>query len=213
MPHLLHIDSSINGDQSVSRRLTARAVAAWKAAHHDGTVTYRDLGAAPVPHLTAETAATPMVPEPQRNPAQAANWALRQELIDEIRAADTIIVGFGLYNFGAPSSLKAWVDHVITYGLSVDPESKQGLLGGRELIMLEARGGGYGEGTPREGWDHAEQWLPHGLAMTGLEPRIIVVELTFALVLPELAHLKPLHEESMAGAERQIDALWAGVTA
>src|SRR5207244_6288746 len=72
----------------------------------------------------------------------------------------------------APSSAKAWVDYLIAPGLSIDPETHVGLLGGRYFVVLASRGGGYGAGTPREGWDHAEAWLPHGLALTGLEPRL-----------------------------------------
>lgn len=209
MSHLLHIDSSIQGEQSVSRRLTARTAAAWKAAHTGGTVTYRDLGAEPLPHLDAASGIAHMVPVEQQTPAQAASYALRLQLIEEITAADTIILGLPLYNFGAPSAVKAWVDHLIVPGVSYDPATNEGLLGGRDLIVLRSRGGGYGEGTPREGWDHAEQWLPHGLMLTGLQPRYIIAELTLANVVPAMAELKPLAAESLAGAEAEIDRLWA----
>jgi FMN-dependent NADH-azoreductase len=210
--HLLQIDSSIRGDQSVSRKLTARAAAAWKAAHPDGTVTYRDLGAEPLPHFDAVSGTASMVPPDQHTPEQAASYALRVQLIDEIKDADTIILGLPVYNFGAPSSVKAWVDHIIVPGLSSDPETNEGLLGGRELIVLISRGGGYAPGTPREGWDHAEQWLPHGIALTGLVPRFITAELTLADIVPAMAELKPLAAESLAAAEREIDELWAPVT-
>ncbi len=150
-----------------------------------------------------------MVPPDQHTPEQAASYALREQLIDEIKAADTIILGLPLYNFGAPSSVKAWVDHIIVPGLSVNPETHEGLLGGRELIVVASRGGGYAPGTPRDGWDHAEQWLPHGLAMTGLEPRFITTELTLANIVPAMAELKPLAAESLAAAEAEIDTLWA----
>jgi FMN-dependent NADH-azoreductase len=209
MSHLLHIDSSIQGEQSVSRRLTARAASAWKAAHPGGTVTYRDLGAEPLPHLNAAGGTAHMVPAEQHTPAQAASYALRVQLIDEVKAADTVILGLPLYNFGPPSTVKAWVDHLVVAGLSYDPERGEGLLGGRELIVVRSRGGGYGSGTPREGWDHAEQWLPHGLMLTGLEPRYIVAELTLANVVPAMAELKPLAAESLAAAEAEIDELWA----
>jgi FMN-dependent NADH-azoreductase len=208
MAHLLHIDSSIQGDRSVSRKLTARAAHAWRAAHPGGTVTYRDLGSNPVPHFDAATGLARMVPPELRTPAQAASWALTEELVDEIREADTILLGLPLYNFGAPSSVKAWVDHLIAPGLSLDPETKAPLLGGREFVVLASRGGGYAEGTPRQGWDHAEPWLPHAVSLTGLEPRFITAELTLANVNPAMAGLIPLAEQSLAEAERAIDALW-----
>ncbi|WP_329176888.1 FMN-dependent NADH-azoreductase [Streptomyces sp. NBC_01477] len=212
MPHLLHIDSSIQGANSTSRRLTARAAAAWRAAHPEGTVTYRDLGENPLPHVVASTAHAGSVPAADRTPAQAAAWALSEEVVGEVLAADTVLLGLPVYNFGPPSAVKSWVDHLIAVGLSFDPETREGLLGGRDFIVLLSRGGGYAPGTPREGWDHAEQWLPHGVALTGLTPRFITAELTLAKVNPAMSDLIPLADESLAGAEKSIDALWPAAT-
>jgi FMN-dependent NADH-azoreductase len=211
--HLLHIDSSIQGDRSVSRKLTARAADVWRAAHPDGSVTYRDLGSHPVPHLDAVTGPARLLPAEQHTPAQAASWALTEELVNEIKVADTVLLGLPLYNFGPPSSVKAWVDHLIASGLSVDAETHAPLLGGREFVVLASRGGGYNEGTPRHGWDHAEPWLPHALASTGLQPRFITAQLTLAHTNPAMAELIPLAEQSLAEAERAIDELWAPATA
>jgi FMN-dependent NADH-azoreductase len=86
--------------------------------------------------------------------------------------------------------------------------TSKGLLGGRELIVLAARGGGYAPGSPRDGWDHAQLWLPHGLALTGLEPRFIVAELTLAEVNPAMSEFIPLARKSRADAERAVDELW-----
>ena len=191
MAHLLHIDSSVRGEQSVSRRLTALAAERWRAAHPGGTVTYRDLAVDPIPHL---------------NPAAAA--PLSAELIDEIKQADTLLLGLPLYNFGAPSTVHAWVDHIVAPGLSIDAETGGGLLDGTDFIVLASRGGGYGPGTPREGWDHAEAWLPHAVSLTGLRPRIITAELTMADVNPAMADLKPLAAESLRRALAAIDQLW-----
>ena len=206
--HLLHIDSSIQGDSSVSRSLTARARDRWLEVNPGGTVTYRDMGAEPIPHFTTASGLARMVPGDVHSPEQAASWALSAALIGEIQEADTLILGLPLYNFGPPSTIKSWVDHLIAPGLSLDPATNEGLLGGRDLVVLAARGGGYGPGTPREGWDHAEQWLPHGLHMTGLVPRFITAELTLADVTPAMAALKPLAAESLAAAERAVDELW-----
>jgi FMN-dependent NADH-azoreductase len=213
MAHLLHIDSSIQGDGSVSRKLTARAANAWRAAHPAGTVTYRDLGSDPVPHLDAVTGPARLLPPEQHIPAQAASWTLSEELVNEIKEADTVLLGLPLYNFGAPSSVKAWVDHIIAPGLSIDPETHGPLLGGREFVVLASRGGGYAEGTPRHGWDHAEPWLPHALMLTGLEPRFITAELTLADRNPAMAELIPLAEQSLAEAERAVDELWTPAAA
>jgi FMN-dependent NADH-azoreductase len=209
MAHLLHIDSSIRLEESVSRALTARAAGNWRAAHPGGTVTYRDLGADPIPHLDTRGGLARQIPPDQHTPAQAESWRLSQELVNEIKQADTILLGLPLYNFGAPSSVKAWVDHIVADGLSVNYQTQEGLLEGRDLIVIAARGGGYAPGTPRDGWDHAELWLPHGVALTGLQPRFITVELTLAEVNPAMSELIPLAHQCRANAEHAIDELWA----
>jgi FMN-dependent NADH-azoreductase len=194
--HLLHLDSSFQGDRSVSRALSARAAARWRAAHPEGTVSYRDLHADPLPHYTLED-----------GPARSV------ELIDEVKRADTVLLGLPLYNFGAPSTVKAWVDHLILAGEAFHAETREPFLTGKDFIVLASRGGGYAAGTPREGWDHAEAWLPHGISLTGLEPRFITAELTLAPVTPAMAELIPLAEESRKAAEAEIDALWTPVAA
>ncbi|WP_232533870.1 FMN-dependent NADH-azoreductase [Plantactinospora sp. KBS50] len=201
------------GDRSTSRRLTARAAALWQARHPDGTVTYRDFGREPLPHLDADGGLARATAPEQHSPAQRASWDLSVALVEEVKRADTVLLGLPLYNFAAPSSVKAWVDHLIVPGVAYDPATGAGLLGDREFIVLASRGGGYGAGTPRVGWDHAEPWLPHGLAMTGLSPRFITAELTLAPVNPAMAELVPLAAQSLAAAERAIDDLWAPAVA
>jgi FMN-dependent NADH-azoreductase len=208
MAQLLHIDTSVQGDRSVSRRLTGRAAERWRATHPGGTVTYRDLAVNPIPHLDAETGTARLVPAEARTPAQETSFAFSVALVDEIKNANTVLLGVPLYNFGAPSTVKAWVDHIVAPGLSIDAETGGGLLGGTDVIVLASRGGGYGPGTPREGWDHAEAWLPHAISLTGLQPRFITAELTMADVNPAMADLKPLAAESLSQALVAIDRLW-----
>lgn len=213
MAHLLHIDSSIQGDESTSRRLTARARDRWIIANPGGTVTYRDLGADPVPHFDSAGGTARLVAPDDHTPAQAASWELGLELAAEATAADTILLGMPLYNFAAPSSVKAWVDHLIIPDVTFSMTTGEGLLAGRELLVISARGGGFGPGTPKEGWDHASAWLGHGLSMTGLEPRFIFADLRWAGITPSTAGLEHLRDASMAAAEAEIDALWATATA
>jgi FMN-dependent NADH-azoreductase len=208
MSHLLHIDSSVQADRSVSRRLTARAAQRWRATHPGGTVTYRDVAVNPIPHLDADTGSARLVPAETRTPAQEASFALSAALVDEIKHADTLLLGLPLYNFGAPSTVHAWVDHIVAPGLSIVAETGGGLLGDTDFIVLASRGGGYGSGTPREGWDHSEAWLPHAVSLTGLQPRFITAELTMAEVNPAMAELKPLAAESLSRALAAIDQLW-----
>lgn len=209
MAHLLHIDSSVQGDRSVSRRLSARAAERWRAAHPGGEVVYRDLAVNPIPHLDAQTGTARLVPADQRTPAQDDSVALSVALVDEIKNADAVLLGLPLYNFGAPSTVHSWVDHIVAPGLSIDTETGEGLLGGTDFIVLASRGGGYGPGTPREGWDHAEAWLPHAVSLTGLKPRFITAELTMADVNPAMAELKSLAAESLDRALADIENLWA----
>jgi FMN-dependent NADH-azoreductase len=207
--HLLHIDSSIQGQASISRRLTAHAAQRWTKAHPGGTVAYRDLAEQPIPHLDAISGLARNIPVEQHTPAQAESFELSCSLIDEIKAADTVLLGLPLYNFGPPSTVKSWVDHIVAAGLSFDANTGTGLLGGREFIVLQSRGGGYGPGTPRHGWDHAEKWLTHGVSLTGLTPRFITAELTMAPLNPAMAELVPTYEKGLADALAEIDSLWA----
>src|SRR4051812_9831502 len=107
MSHLLHIDSSIRIEASVTRALSARAAEVWRASHPGGTVTYRDLGASPVPHLDTHGGLARIIPPEQHTTHQAVSWKRSQQLIDELKRADTILLGLPLYNFGPPSSVKA----------------------------------------------------------------------------------------------------------
>jgi FMN-dependent NADH-azoreductase len=206
--HLLHIDSSIQGVESVSRQLTARAVAAWQAANPDADVIYRDLGVRPIPHLTAEGGAALRLPPESHNRAQATTYALGLELAAEITDADAVILGLPLYNFGPPSTVKSWLDHIVIPGVTVNYETMEGLLHTPVHVMV-ARGGGYSEGSPRFGWDHAVPWLAHALSLLGLEPSFIVAELTLAQVNPAMTSLIPMGEASLANAEAEIDALFS----
>lgn len=211
MAHLLHIDSSIQGDASTSRRLTARARDRWLAAYPGGKVTYRDLGADPIPHFDSAGGTARHVALADHTEAQAASWRLGLELAAEVEAADVVLLGMPLYNFAAPSSVKAWVDHLIIPDVTFSMTTGRGLLGGRELIVISARGGGFGPGTPKEGWDHASAWLGHGLSMTGLEPRFIFADLRWAGLVPATEGLEPVRDASMTAAEAEIDGLWTSL--
>lgn len=213
MAHLLHIDSSFQGGTSVSRRFTAEAADAWRAAHPGGTVTYRDLAADPLPHFDLHAHTARHVAAADRTPAQAAAWELAERLVGEVRAADAIILGAPMYNWSVPTQVKTWVDHMIAPGLSRDAVTQEGLLGGRDVMVISTHGGSYGPGTPRDGWNHADPWLAHVMSSMGLEPRFIVVELTLADVVPALAEFRDLAEASRAAARSAIAAAYAPVAA
>jgi FMN-dependent NADH-azoreductase len=204
MSHLLHIDSSLRSEGSRSRQLSAYYAERWRAAHPDGVVTYRDLAADPVPHLDHATFLAGFVPAADRTPEQAAARALSETLIDEVLAADTVLIGMPLYNFGPPSTFKAWFDRIVS------PERTAGKLGDKEFVVVTARGGGYKPGTPRHGWDHREPWLRHALSTLGVSDAVFIdTELTLARESPAMIPLDlgAAEDQSLAAALAAIDAL------
>jgi FMN-dependent NADH-azoreductase len=209
MANLLHIDSSIRTEQSRSRALSRHFAEAWRSANPDGTVVYRDLAADPIPHLDNEAFTGNFTPAEDRTPYQQQARALAEQLIGELLEADEIVIGMGLYNFGVPSTVKAWFDRLVVPGLTIGEQG--GLLGGRTLTITAARGGGYGPGTPREGWDHREAWLVHAFEQLGLtDVRFIHAELTLARESPAMIPLDlgAAEDQSLADAHAAIDALF-----
>jgi FMN-dependent NADH-azoreductase len=209
VPQLLHLDFSARRDGSLSRHLSARFADGWAAAHPGGTVVYRDFGTAPLPHLDEAAVTARLTPPDEHSAEQTAALAMAESLVGDVRDASEVVIGTSMYNFGPPTTLKAWVDHLLAPGLSVDPVTQNGLLGGRDLTVISARGGAYGAGTPREGWDHVEPWLRHVLSQVDLVPQFILVEMTLADVNPNLAQFKEFAAASRAAAEAAIDERWA----
>jgi len=156
---LLHIDSSITGAQSVSRQLTAGAVARLKQASPGLSVTYRDLAAQPVPQqspslLVAKGGVAV-------DAAVTNDVAATEAVLDEFLAADIVVVGAPMYNFGIPSQLKAWIDCLAVAGktFSYDASGVRGLAGGKRVIIASSRGGFYSAPSPMASLDHQESFL------------------------------------------------------
>lgn len=195
---LLRVDSSIRTDGSVTREVADALEEAWSR-RHAGPVVRRDLGREPLPAQAWATAVTAgSTPETQRTPQQRAAVAFAAALADEVLAADAIAVTSPLYNFGVPHHLKAWIDLLIT-----DPRLGPGTapLAGRPLALVIARGGGYGPGTPRAGWDHATPYLRQIFGeVFGADLTVVEAELTLAAVVPAMAALVPEAERLRARA-------------
>lgn len=158
---LLHVDSGILGDHSVSRRLTAAIVADLKTRHPSLDVTYRDLTAEPVAHLTGAHLAAASADPGQVDPQVAADLADGASALDAFLAADIVVVGAPMYNFSIPSQLKAWIDRLAIVGKTFryTESGPVGLAGGKTVIVASSRGGFYGSGTPAEAMDHQESYL------------------------------------------------------
>jgi FMN-dependent NADH-azoreductase len=168
MSHLLVINSSAAGAASVSKQLIDETVARLRTADPALVVVERDLGANPVPHLTADSTAAIRGAEPA-NDAQRAAKALSDSLVAELKAADTLIIGAPMYNFGIPSTLKAWFDHVLRAGVTFKYGEKGpvGLLEGKRAIVVESRGGIYSSG-PTQALDSQEPHLRTMLGFIGI---------------------------------------------
>lgn len=173
---VLHIDSSPLGDHSVSRKLTAKVLAELKAEHGDTQIVKRDLVATPLPHLSGITVGAFFTPPDQLNEVLKDALKLSNELIDELYAADVIVIGAPMWNFGIPSSLKAWIDHIVRagktfkYGAS-GPESL--LPAGKKVIIVSSRGAVYSSGSMQV-MDHQETYLKAILGFIGLHDVSII---------------------------------------
>jgi FMN-dependent NADH-azoreductase len=168
MPTLLQIKTSLFGDGQ-STRLAQQFVDRWRAANPDGRVVTRDLTAEPVPHLSAERFTAFTTRPEERSLDQAREVAYSDRLIDELRQADVVVLGLPMYNFGPPSSLKAYFDHIARAGITFryTDAGAQGLLGGRKVYVFAARGGIY-QGTPLDTQtDYVRQFLTF-LGMTDI---------------------------------------------
>jgi FMN-dependent NADH-azoreductase len=213
---LFRLDASIRDEGSVSREVADTLQAGWLAEHPGTEVVRRDLRTDPVPVDAWPTAALAgFVPEADRSPAQVAATALARELGDEVIGATAFVIATPLYNFGVAQHLKTWIDLLLT-----DPRFAPGsrTLEGRPLALVIARGGGYGAGTPREGWDHATPYLLRIFAdVLGADVTLVEAELTLADVTPAMAELRPLaaqsREQAHAHADRTGRAFARAVTA
>jgi FMN-dependent NADH-azoreductase len=206
MAHLLHVDSSALSAGSVSKEIADTFRAAWRQAHPDGTVTYRDLGREPVPALGEAGIMAAFVPAEQRTAQQAREFALREELIEEVLAADAYLLTVPMYNWGVPSTFKAWLDQVILGGRTMAHDGNPP-LGGRPATVVLAYGGGYDPGTPREGWDFVQPFLETVLGKAlGLDLTVIKAQLTLAERNPAMADLIPASKEIRAAAHSTAEA-------
>ena len=139
---VLHIDASINGENSASRAISRSIVDQLTIERGGADVAYRDLAAEPLPHLTLDAFADSSV-------------------LDEFLAADTVVIGAPMYNFTLPTQLKAWIDRIVIAGRTFryTENGPVGLIGGKRVIVALARGGFYDEGSPASALEHLETYL------------------------------------------------------
>lgn len=167
---LLHIDSSISGEGSVSRQLSVAIVGEFKRAMPGIEVIRRDLDAEPIPHLDSRRL-------PTVRPANAPEGATGvpdpegARALDEFLAAEVVVIGAPMYNFTVPSQLKAWIDRILIAGKTFrySETGPVGLAGGKRVIVASSRGGLYAPGMPFEANDFQERYLRAIFAFIGAE--------------------------------------------
>lgn len=165
MATLLQINASARSSGNANL-LADRFVAEWQAAHQAGVAVKRDVGAEPLPHLNEEILGAFFTPASARSPEQAVLAARSDDLIAELQQADVLVLAVPMYNFGIPSTLKAYFDHIARAGITFRYTSAgpEGLLKGKKAYILAARGGLY-EGTPK---DTQSAYLRDFLAFIGI---------------------------------------------
>lgn len=154
---LLHIDSSILGDNSASRQLSQRVVAAWQAAEPSAQVVYRDLAADAISHFSAATLVAAGTPDELRDAAQQHEARLSSETLQEFLAADAVVIAAPMYNFTVPTQLKAWIDRIAVAGQTFryTEAGPEGLCGNKKVIIVSTAGGLHADqasGAAHEGY-------------------------------------------------------------
>ncbi|MBD2232193.1 FMN-dependent NADH-azoreductase [Phormidium tenue] len=204
MAHLLHIDSSPRGERSHSRRMTREFVEAWKQTHPADTVTYRDVGRQPVPHVDEPWIVAAYTPEEQRTPELQEALKVSDRLIDELIAADVVVVGCPMYNFSVPSTFKAYIDQIVRTGrtFAIDPEDTEDpykpLLHSKKMFVITARGAsGFGPGDRYGHMNHQDPYLRVAFGFIG------ITDITFVHVEND-EHSSESLATSIAAARKQI---------
>ncbi|WP_336030595.1 FMN-dependent NADH-azoreductase [Geodermatophilus sp. FMUSA9-8] len=183
---LFRLDATIRPEGSASREIADVVEAEWRQSHPGDDVVRRHVGLHPLPSgAWAAAVSGAQTPEELRSPEQRAAVALSAALVDELTGADAVLLAVPLYNFGVSQHVKAWMDLVIA-----DPRAAGGsapLLAGTPTVLATVRGGAYGAGTPREGWDHSTAYLRRILAdVWGADLTVVEREFTLVGVNPAL---------------------------
>jgi FMN-dependent NADH-azoreductase len=202
MNTLLIVNSSPRKN-SVSRRLARHVAEEWRAHNLEGRVIERDLVAEPLPFLTESWIQASATPAAQRTPEQQQALALSDALIEELVAADVIVLGVPMHNFSIPASLKAWIDLITRAGetFTYSDKGPKGLVPeGKQVLAIVSRGGSYGEGTPAFAADFQIPYLRHMLGFIGLKS-VTVIEADKQAFGPDVA------EQSVDDAVRKLSAL------
>ncbi|MBK4347663.1 FMN-dependent NADH-azoreductase [Lacisediminihabitans changchengi] len=201
MPTLLQLDSSADLSQSYSRNITASFADAWRELGDDHVVVVRDLHRDPLPHLESSQLHWPERLRPEGPVPSAEGQRLQQELIDELLAADVVLIGAPLYNYSLPSTLKAWIDNIHVPGVTAPFDVDTQPLAGRPAVIVSSRGGSYDAGTATADWEHEIPVLRIILGEAlGMDVHVITTSLTLAATVPALSDQLERSLEEFASA-------------
>ncbi len=197
---LFRLDASIRVDGSASREIADIVEQEWLTAHPGDTVERRHIGVDVLPaDAWGLSVAASFTPPEGRTPEQQAAAQLATTLVDELLAADAILLAAPLYNFGVSQHIKTWIDLIIS-----EPRAAAGgppLLAGKTVVLATVRGGAYGAGTPREGWDHSTLYLKRIIAeVWGANLTVVEREFTLVGVNPALNAFTDMAAEMHKGA-------------
>ncbi|MDZ7951616.1 MAG: FMN-dependent NADH-azoreductase [Nostoc sp. DedQUE12b] len=170
MVNILHIDSSPRGERSHSRELSKEFVTAWKTAHPEDAIAYRDIGRHPVPHVNEAWIAAAFSPPETHTPELTEALRISNELVDEFLAADRYVFGVPMYNFNIPSTFKAYIDQIVRINRTVAIEAQgfKGLVEGKKAVIITARGGDFSPTSPFVAYDFQEPYLRTIFGFIGL---------------------------------------------
>lgn len=170
MANILRIDSSPRGARSKSRQLAREFIMKWQFLHPEDVITYRDLQQSPVPHLTEEWIAADYTPQAKQTAEMTHILRFSDELVDELLAADRCVFSVPMYNFSIPSGFKAYIDHVVRVGRTFAFTNGQfkGLIEGKKILFITARGDEYGADSAHKDWDVQEPALRFAFQFMGI---------------------------------------------
>ena len=170
MPTLLHLDASPRGDYSISRQLSAAAVAAWKDKHPGGKVIVRDLTKTKMTFVDLDWITGAFSAPDQLTDDHKNALAISDTLIAELLEADEIVMGTPMYNFTIPAVVKAWIDHVVRAGktFSYGSAGPEGLAKGRKMLVTVASGGSYDKASGMEAYNYETPYLRQILGFIGI---------------------------------------------
>jgi FMN-dependent NADH-azoreductase len=196
---LFRLDASIRVEGSASREIADIVEQEWLAAHPGDRVVRRHIGVDVIPaDAWAAAVSASFVPEDDRTPEQRAAKALAATLVDELKDADGILLAVPLYNFGVSQHIKTYFDLILTDPRATEAER---MLAGKPVVLATVRGGAYGEGTPRHGWDHSTPYLRRILDdIWAADLTVVEREFTLVGVAPGLDAFTDLAAEMHRGA-------------